>query len=417
MPYFSGRNTYCYHPVNNLTEAEAEKHCLENDPYTKKPIPQSIAEALTKPLSADEQKTGKIEVKRDRLLPADTEDTLKEYYYQKGWVEGLPFILPTEERVAAIMKGNSHKADEAIGKMGNYSWTYDAERVAANAVMAGATPDLWPTILAIASTGQMNTSSSTTSMPRFMVFNGPIRDKLNMNMSIGAMGPWFNRSNALIARAWQFMSRNLGGCVVGTTIQHTQGNALNYIAPSMAENEEMLPVGWLPYAQEAGYKATDSVVTVFSGWTMSNATFFKAEKYSDTMRRMTAISEFSGTGGHYTTETSIHAVISFMIDPSMAKTLKETEGFKTKADLADWLLKNSFYPWSNYWQMHAKLLEQAKAGVEPYAGYLKLNQQQYSIEPVMAAKPTIIIVGANTNPFFKMIDGSPTRSANIDSWK
>jgi len=403
--------------VNNLTEAEAEKHALKNDPLTGKPLLQEIVDALTKPLSADESKTGTIEVKRDRLLPADTEDLLKEFYYVKGWTDGLPFILPTEERVAAMMKGNSHKADEVVGKMGNYQWSYDVERVAANAVMAGATPDLFPAILAVASTGQSNMSSSTTSMLRWMVFNGPIRNQLNMNLAIGAMGPFFNRSTALIARSWQFMTRNLGGCVPGTTIQHVQGNCENYISNVFAENEEGLPAGWNSYAVDNGYKPTDNVVTCFGGWTFFNGTFFKAEKYSDTFRRMTAATEFSGTGGHHTTETNIHHVISFIIDPSMAKTLKETEGFATKAALSEWLLKNSFYPWSNYWQMHAKLLEQAKAGVEPYAGYLKINMQQYSVEPVMVNKPTIVLCGANTNPFFKMVDGSPTRSANIDLWK
>jgi hypothetical protein len=417
MPYISGRNTYCHHPVNNLTEAEAEKFILENDPIKGKPILQEIVEALTVPLSADESKTGTIEIKRDRLLPADTEANLKEFYYQKGWYDGLPFILPTEENVAAMMKGNSHKSNEVIGTMGNYRWTYDMERVAVNAVMAGATPELFPTILAIASTGQMNMSSSTTSMLRWLVFNGPIRDELNMNMGIGSQGPFFQRNCALIARSWQFMTRNLGGCVPGTTIQHVQGNALNYISPMVVECEEALPAGWLSYSQEVGYGPKDSVVTGFGGWTFFNSTFFKAERYSDTMRRETAASEFSGTGGHHTTETNIHHVISFIIDPAVAKTLKETEGFNSKSDLCDWLLQNSFFPWSNYWQMHAKLLEQAKAGVEPYATYLTYNEQQYSVEPVMVRKPTIIVQGANTNPFWKMVDGSPTRSARIDDWK
>ena len=68
----------------------------------------------------------------------------------------MQIVLPTEERLAAMLKGTSHKPDEVVGKMsparGSYpDWAFTVKHVAINAVMAGAKPEYLPTILAIAS--------------------------------------------------------------------------------------------------------------------------------------------------------------------------------------------------------------------------------------------------------------------------
>ena len=42
---------------------------------------------------------------------------LERYFLDNGWTDYLPIILPTEERVAEMLKGTSHKPDEIIGKM------------------------------------------------------------------------------------------------------------------------------------------------------------------------------------------------------------------------------------------------------------------------------------------------------------
>ena len=57
----------------------------------------------------------------------------------------LPIVLPTEERVAAMLEGTSHAPDEVVGRMRptetQEDWTYTVEQVAVNAVMAGARPE------------------------------------------------------------------------------------------------------------------------------------------------------------------------------------------------------------------------------------------------------------------------------------
>ena len=63
-------------------------------------------------------------------------------------------MLPTEKRVAAMLAATSRKPDEIVGHMQpaefRVAWEYTVEKVAVNAVMAGARPEYFPVILALA---------------------------------------------------------------------------------------------------------------------------------------------------------------------------------------------------------------------------------------------------------------------------
>ena len=141
-----------------------------------------------------------------------------------------PIVLPTEARVAEMLKGTSHAPDEPVGKCSHpphEAWSYDG-KVAVNAVMAGARPEHLPVILALASTGVPSLYTSTTSFARMVVVNGPIRNELRMNAGIGALGP-FNQANSVIGRAWTLMSINLAAAgKAGETYMGSQGNNYNY---------------------------------------------------------------------------------------------------------------------------------------------------------------------------------------------
>ena len=140
-------------------------------------------------------------------------------------------------------------------------------QVAINAVMAGAKPEYLPTILAIAETGLTSLSSSTNSFATAAVINGPIRDTLNMNYGIGAMGP-FSQPNAAIGRAWTMLSRNLSNSgIPGQTYLGTLGNGVNYNNLIIAENEKNSP--WTPLSVQKGFKPEENVVSVFVGFSIS----------------------------------------------------------------------------------------------------------------------------------------------------
>src|ERR1019366_6665211 len=102
-------------------------------------------------------------------------------------------------------------------------WEFDVEKVAVNAVMAGAKPEYFPVILALAASGLSARPSNPPSWCTLSVVNGPIRNEIGMNSGIGAMGP-YNHANATIGRAHNLLSINLqGGSGPGDTYMGSLG--------------------------------------------------------------------------------------------------------------------------------------------------------------------------------------------------
>jgi len=157
MPY--QRTTFVPHPVWGRS-ADQLRHNIEgSSPVSGNPVMEEIIQGLTRPLNAEEQKSGLVEVSAESsTIGPDSEENLIQYFHDDGMTDYLPIVLPTKERVEAMLKGSSHKRDEIVGKMSPAAdayepWTFTVEQVAVNAVMAGAKPEYFPVILAIASSG------------------------------------------------------------------------------------------------------------------------------------------------------------------------------------------------------------------------------------------------------------------------
>lgn len=406
------RFTFVKHPVAYRPAEECREKLLGNDPVTSKRVLLEIVEGLTKPLTKEEKKTGFLERPRARLLGADTPDNLQALFRDNDWTSYLPIILPTEERVAKMLKGTSHKPDEKAGEMWPSSphekWSYTVEQVAVNAVMAGANPEFFPVILALASTGETSLFTSTNSFTAMVCVNGPIRNEIDMNMSIGALGP-FNHANAAIGCAWTLISKNLGnGGAPGSKYMGSQGQGHNYNNLCFAEREERLPPGWNPFHVQRGFKREESVVSVFNGWSWSNMGGFETNK-SNTIKRF------------FTYQTQCCGQ-TMVVDPLVADLLYK-EGFKTKEQLHQWLKENVMFPQEEYWgQMfgasggHPKELELGKAGVEPYTSWLKLPEG--AVIPVPRnVDVNIMVAGGETNPYWQGGTLRYIASASVDKWR
>ena len=194
------RIVYTPHPITDRPADLCRKYIAGDDPITKKPMLEEIYSDLTRPLSAADSKAGYLEREpRPRTFPADTPDNLREFFYNQGYTDGNPIILPTEEKVQEMLAATSHDPNEWVGQMRpsppHEAWYYTVEMVAVNAVMAGAKPEYFPVILAIASKGVTSMFSSTSSFARMVVVNGPVVKEIGMNTGIGALGP-LNRANS-----------------------------------------------------------------------------------------------------------------------------------------------------------------------------------------------------------------------------
>ena len=403
------RQAYVPQPLVDQTPEQLRGYVEGLDPISRRPFIQEVIEALTRPLDEEDLKGLTFERTTPRLLAPDTEDNLHRLFVENNWTDFHPVILPTEERVAAMLKGTSRKPEDVVARLRPTSfrefWEMTVEKVAVNAVMAGARPEYLPVILAHAATGLTARSSSTTSFAAISVVNGPIRNEIGMSSGIGVMGP-FNHANASIGRAYNLLSLNgQGGAVPGDTYMGSTGNWYN-VGACFAEAEERSP--WQPLHVQKGFKPTDSTVSVFLGGWYTNYGFGPRATWQEKMRRCLTASE------HYSPPLLV-------MDPIAAQKYAEI-GFDTKEKLIDWCAENALLPareyWDNQW-VQTLVHPLAVAGVEPFASKLKANPDDL----VRMWEPKdihIVVAGGETQGAWKMISGAyrgKTSTVSIDEWR
>jgi hypothetical protein len=424
------RIAYTPHPITDRPADLCRKYVAGNDPLTRKPMLEEIYEYLTKPISEEDGKAGFL--KRDprpRLLKADTPDNLMEYFHEQGYTDGNPVILPTEQKVAEMLKATSREPDEWVGQMRpsppHEAWYYTVEMVAVNAVMAGAKPEYFPTILAIASKGLTSMFSSTSSFARMVVVNGPVVKEIGMNTGIGALSP-VNRANSSIGRCWTLISKNLGGSgKPGETYLASQGNNLSYNNLCMPETEDGLPPGWSPLHVQKGFKKSESAISLFSGWSINDIAWYSPLPQHEVIRGW--LEHFFSFGTRQAT---------LILDPIVAADVA-SKGYGSKEAFAKYLADNTGTPGWLYWSQNRNALKQAKSGEEPYASWLK--QGEGAVVPVsryqsprrrsdssfVASQDSnesntsieIVVTGGGTNTFWSGGDFGYAGSASVDQWR
>ena len=390
------------HPVWGKTDAEMYAYLDGNDPVSGKPLMKEVIGALTNPLTEDEKKTGTVTPSVGPPTFSDTSENLQQYYHDNGMTDFMQIVLPTEDRVEAMLKGTSHSPDEIIGKMsparGSYpDWTFNVRQVAINAVMAGCRPEYLPIVLALAASSLTALSSSTNSFTVAAVINGPLRDKLNMNYGIGAMGP-FSQPSAAIGRAWTMLSKNLSNSgIPGQTYLGTLGNSTNFGNLIIPENEKDSP--WPPFHVQKGFKAEENVVSVFVGFSISQGQAGVGLGVKPVPQYDQALAYNFIPFGPLFGATAV-------IDPLVAKGLVEL-GYDTKEKLADWLQKNS--------KISAK---DARSTLFAARWVPDPNMPDDTMIPRYARPDfyNFIVVGGQTNPYHMVANISYRGSVSIDKW-
>jgi hypothetical protein len=227
-----------------------------------------VVEGLTKTLSVEEKEPKSREPdKLSRLVFKGDLNEIQRFFYNRGWTDGLPIIPPTQEKVAEMLTGTDLAADTLLGKLIPRQGKVTVEKIAVNAVMAGALPTYLPVLITATQMlldsepgfqGFCTFGVSTGSWSPFWIINGPIRNDIRLNYGSGMMSPG-NIANAAIGRAMGLIIKNLGGIRKGIEDMGVMGNPLKYTAVA-AENEEESP--WEPLHVEFGLKKSDSAVTI-----------------------------------------------------------------------------------------------------------------------------------------------------------
>lgn len=398
-------------PVMGKSEAELRAYVEGNDPVTGKPVMQEIVNGLTQGLAASAAGEETYARETPRLEEPGTEDDLHALFERNLWTDHLPIVLPTEARVAAMLAGTKRRPEEVVGRMqptpNRGLWEYTVEKVAVNAVMAGAKPEYFPIILALAATGISARGSTSSSAAVMTVVNGPIRHEAGMNCGVGAMGP-YNHANATIGRAYSLLSQNLqGGSVPGQTFMGSLGSNYSYNGITFAENEERSP--WEPLHVQKGFDADTSTVTIFHG--CRSTTFglgLRKEHWREHVKDM-----LLGTD-------AITAPV-LVLDPITARQFIDRGGFDTKAKLIRWLHETAEMPAGRYWDLqlvqnyvHSRATfgesESPKAryiGVPPDTPVRMFEEKDINV----------VVVGGETNGYWQMMGAHHKATVSVDEWR
>ena len=225
-----------------------------------------IIAALTSPLTEDESSPKLKYEPEPRIAFKGTNQDVNNFFYRKGWTDGLPIIPPTEAAVAEMMKGTDLPPNHVVAKLIPRLGKATVEKIAVNAVMAGALPVHMPVIIAAVEALSETTKNrfdifevSTGSWAPFFLVNGPVRTDIHINTGSGMMSPG-NIANSAIGRAVGLIVKNIGAARKGLEDMGVFGNPMKW-SLVVGENEEASP--WEPYHVSNGYKKEDNVVTVF----------------------------------------------------------------------------------------------------------------------------------------------------------
>ena len=202
-------------------------------------------------------------------IPVNASEQI-EFCFARGWTDGLPVVPPSRTLVNEMLEAAGLKADAVIARMPSRKVAVTADKVAANAVMAGCKPAYMPVVaaavkaLATPEFGLHHAASALAGPTIAIVVNDPIAAKLGINATNNVFGPGV-RANATIGRALRLVLLNCLKYRPGVSDRATLGTPGKFTC-CIAENEENHP--WEPWHVERGFKAEDSTVTLVAASTM-----------------------------------------------------------------------------------------------------------------------------------------------------
>ena len=419
---------------------------------------EDIIKGLTRPLIAKEKQSGEWAPEEPRMLFEGTLEEADKFYAQSEnipgilnapfsmYTDGLPVIIPTEERVKEMLTGTSHSPDEVItlqkdaevagGLFPGFSRkkgevirfmplgrTANVEQVAVNAVMAGCRPEYFPVVLAIAESGG-GTGDGRGGGGSFVV-SGPIYKEIGMNVSYGR-GSISNPPNMTIGRVGRLMWRNLGGYKETVSTIMTYGGGSSGLLH--AEYAEGLPPGWKGLNEELGFKKDESILTSAGGggggqmWMPGVYRSLQKSGHGAIARYL----DVKGVPGpHNFLDYLLDGMwatreggVSLSLIPSIAKDLYDV-GFKSKDAVYEYIYKKSFEPLKRYrMRGAADLTTNGWMGIEKTSGkHWKELSDDYMVPvcPNPWANCIIVVHGEET-----VIDrGGASHGAafSIDAWR
>ena len=278
--------------------------------------------------------------------------------------DGLPLVAPTDELVAEMLTGSERGRfpNDVLGWLKFSGGAITVEKVAINAVMAGAKPKHFPVVLAameMLANGWDNdkmwyhglgTGSDSTL---HILINGPLGRELGITGDEGSAAGAGNEVNNVIGRAIRMCIRNLGHIILEVDDHQYKGREHDHVLILFREEEEKLPGWnpaewdgsprpadmWAPYHVEMGFRPEESTITIWAGNSRGGARDYGGEPAFWTNARL------SGTGGFFGTDMvfgtfAMYALpanaLNFLaFSPGMAQAMYDYRGIRNKDQLRE----------------------------------------------------------------------------------
>jgi hypothetical protein len=328
------------------------------------------------------------------------------YLNDMFWGDGLPLTPPTREKVDAMLAATPMTPTFSLGKWGGPNADFTVEKVAVNAVMAGAKPQYFPVILAamqsLVSFPWQNQTWVVRSPTPLIIVSGPIAQQIKVNSGADVLGanPKYP-ANSSIARAVHLAMVNIGGSGRGLEPSHLIGpmGGLETLVMAEAEDiEALMGKGWEPLNVQLGKPAGENDVIVMGinnfapdvSSTITNTAHYIAPN-ADHWPSTTAAFEKRTVGVMVVTE--LWGAISSALIPDPRSTIKIHT--PTKADMSKFLYEQARIPRAEF---NALFLTNpdgtAKAPTGSMADLLKTLKDTDAVP-----------VGAGPNNFLVMVSG------------
>ena len=209
---------------------------------------------------------GKVPMKSRKIEFSEWDDPV-EQAFDRGWTDGLPIVPPTDDRILRMLSGTDRAPEEVLGLMPPDYMECTVEKIAINAVMAGARPEYMPVILATVEAA-LNPKFTLHGVLCTLFFsgpvicvNGPITKSIGMNWGHNVFGQG-NRANATIGRTLQLIVRNVGGGRPGEIDRAVFGNPGKY---TFCFAEDETDPEWEPLHVSRGCTPGSNAVTLHHG--------------------------------------------------------------------------------------------------------------------------------------------------------
>ncbi len=248
-----------------------------------------------------------------------------------GWGDGLPLIPPTGDTVRTFVRASGRFPETHLADLPPRQGRATVEKLAINAVMAGAPSDAMPLLCtAVEAMSEpdfnlfaLNTTTSCV-VPGVFV-NGPVCDAIGIPYDAGCFGGAAGPAPA-IGRALRLLMRNVGGQVVGVSSKSVFGQPARVAGIVVGEWEERSP--WAPLSERRGIAPGRSAVTVHGCTGTIDIADIAADNGADLLEVIGKSIAFAGTnafiGGHH------GAQILICLAPPWAELI-----VRTYPDLAD----------------------------------------------------------------------------------